>query len=271
MDATCLPVTVERCLQRYRNLLEQYAPQCVAAFYVHGSLALGAYEEGRSDIDFIAFLNKEAGDETFKALAQVHHHLLAEFPHSPLEGSYLQWHDLGRPLQQIPPYPCYHDGRMYRAARHDINPVTWWMLRQRAIVIFGPAPDTLDFRAEWDSVHAYMLANLNHYWASYTTRPPRMAMQLRDGGIHWTVLGICRLYYGLREGNMISKRQAGEYALAQTPAEWHPLIQEALNLRAGIKTRHYRSRLGRARACIAFVKYIIADCQSAASSTALPR
>lgn len=274
MDAMSLPATVKSCLDRYQNLLGQRVPQLVAALYVHGSIALDAFDEGISDIDFIAVLNRVAGDDEISVLTQVHRVLAAEFPRSPLEGSYLQWHHLGHSAQEIGSYPCYHDGRFYPSAHHDINPVTWWMLKNRAVFIFGPAPATLGFKADWSDVRAYMLLNLNTYWAAFTKRPIRLAYLLSDEGVQWAVLGICRLLYGLQARSMISKRLAGEYALTKVPERWHALIHEALDLRAGIKAPHYRSRLVRASTSVAFLKYVIAYCQRFAFdslSVSLPR
>ncbi len=261
MDALSLPATVKSCLERYQDLLGQRVPQLVAALYVHGSIALDAFDEGISDIDFIAVLNRVADDSKISALTQVHRALAAEFPRSPLEGSYLQWHHLGHSAQEIGPYPCYHDRRFHPSAHHDINPVTWWMLKNRAVIIFGPSPATLGFVADWQDVRAYMLANLNTYWAAFTKRPIRLAYLLSDEGVQWAVLGICRLLYGLQEGTMISKRLAGEYALTHVPPYWHALVREALDLRAGIKAPYYQSRLARASTSVAFLKYIIAYCQ----------
>ena len=274
MDALSLPATVKLCLDRYQDLLGQHVPQLVVALYVHGSIALDAFDEGISDIDFIAVLNRVADDNEIDALTQVHRTLAAKFPHSPLEGSYLQWHHLGHSAQEIGPYPCYHDRRFHPSAHHDMNPVTWWMLKNRAVVVFGPDPATLDFKADWQDVRAYMLANLNTYWAAFTKRPIRLAYLLSDEGIQWAVLGICRLLYGLQEGTMISKRLAGEYALTQVPPRWHALIKEALDIRAGIKARYHTPRFSRALKSVAFLKYIITVCQRYATglpSVSLPR
>jgi hypothetical protein len=269
MDALSLPATVKSCLDRYQALLDQRVPQLVAAFYVHGSIALDAFDEGISDIDFIAVLSRAANHQEIGALEQVHHILSDEFPHSLLEGSYLQWHHLGHPAQEISPYPCYQDGRFHPSAQHDINPVTWWMLKNCAVVIFGLAPAMLDFKADWSDVRAYMLLNLDTYWAAFTKRPARLAYLLSDEGVQWVVLGICRLLYGLQEGTMISKRLAGEYALLRVPPRWHALIHEALDLRAGIKAPYYKSRLVRASTSVAFLKYVIAYCQRFATDLPL--
>jgi hypothetical protein len=257
-----MPEQVALILNQYRSLLEQHAPQRVSGLYVHGSVALGAFCEGLSDIDFIATLTDCPNHKDVSALEHIHKRVTAEHPHCLMEGSYLQWHDLGRPAHAIHPYPCYHDGRMHPAAHHDISPVTWWMLKHHAVAVFGPEPSALDFDIRWEDVRAYMRSNLNTYWASFTTSPRRFLWLLSDAGVQWAVLGISRLLYGLRQGGMISKARAGEYALTQVPARWHPLIREALSRRSGSGPRAYKSalswaRLSRARDSVAYVRYII--------------
>lgn len=257
-----LPRTVAIILNEYQYLVEQHAPQLVAGLYLHGSIALGAFSEGFSDIDFIAVLSREAQDEDVRSLELVHRTVEKGHPQCGMDGSYLQWRDLGRPSDGIAPCPCYYDRRVHRSARHDINPVTWWILKHHGMAIIGPAPELLGFRVSWEQVIAYMVTNLNTYWAGWATSPRKLGRLLTDDGIQWAVLGICRPLVALQMGAMVPKLRAGEYALAQLPERWHGLIQEAVNLRSGSRPRHYGSRLARARDAAAFLKYVIAFCNS---------
>jgi hypothetical protein len=245
-------------LDQYQRLLGQHVPDLLSAFYLHGSIGLGAFCEGQSDIDFLAILSQVARNDDVHTLAQIHKRIATAYPGCAMEGSYLQWYDLGHPAQEIRPYPCYHDGHMHPAARHDISPVTWWMLKHHAVTIFGPEPSALAYDICWEDVRAYMRSNFNTYWASFTTSPRRFLWLLSDAGVQWAVLGISRLLYGLQQGGMISKTRAGEYTLTQVPRTWHPLIREALNLRSGLGPRTYKSALSRARDTVAYLKYIIA-------------
>ena len=43
-------------VQRYLRLADRLLPGMITGFYVTGSVALGAYRPGRSDIDFVAVL-----------------------------------------------------------------------------------------------------------------------------------------------------------------------------------------------------------------------
>jgi len=256
-------------VEEYQRCLEQYAPQLVAGIYLAGSIALGVYQAGQSDIDFITVLSREAQEQDIRALGRAHESVEKFYPRSALEGSYLQWRDLGRPKLSIAPDPCYFSRRTHPAARHDINPVTWWILRYHGIAVAGPQPSALGYEVPWESVHAYTLANLHTYWAAWTTSPVRLARLLTDDGIQWAVLGIARLLYALQERTMTGKLQAGEYALKWAPARWRKLVQEAVDLRSGRGTRYYRSRLIRAADAVAFLRYVIAFCTGGADGRSL--
>ncbi|WP_277674507.1 aminoglycoside adenylyltransferase domain-containing protein, partial [Piscibacillus halophilus] len=53
--------------------------------------------------------------------------------------------------------------------------------------------------------------------------------------VEWTVLGLLRQYYTLMEKDIISKLEAGYYGLEILPTKWHPIIQEAINIRKNVK------------------------------------
>jgi len=80
---------------------------------------------------------------------------------------------------------------------------------------------------------------------------------LSDWGIQWTVLGVLRQYYTFRENSITTKLGAAEYALASLPRIWHPLVQEAIDIRASEERLHYRSRLVRMMDAVKLIKYII--------------
>ena len=57
---------------RYLRLADRLLPGRIAAFYVVGSAALGAYRAGRSDIDFVAVLDRPLTPAEIGRLRIVH-------------------------------------------------------------------------------------------------------------------------------------------------------------------------------------------------------
>jgi hypothetical protein len=82
-------------------------------------------------------------------------------------------------------------------------------------------------------------------------------MMLSDRGIQWTVLDVLRQYYTFRENSIATELKAAEYALTRLPSRWHPLIQEAIDIREGKKDLHYRSRIVRRIDAVKFLKFVV--------------
>jgi hypothetical protein len=251
------PSCIQPLLARYRARLERDTFALVAGWYLHGSIALGAFDPAQSDIDFVAVLNRPCTVEELRALATIHQTFAETYPQWQMEGSYLQFSDVGRTSDEVSPHPCFHDGNFNPAGKHDISPVTWWLLKTQGIPLFGPDPQTLNFQIEWETVRAYIHANLNTYWRTWAYHPRYLLALHTDWAIEWSVLGILRLYYSLQTNQMTSKVGAGEYGLQTLPPKWHRLIQEALRLRQKHPRSHYRFRLQRTIEAVRFLRMVI--------------
>jgi hypothetical protein len=239
------------------RLIESKLPGFLSGLYLHGSIALGAFNVHLSDIDFIAFTSRRCTATDLAVLRAIHQTVATNYPRWALEGSYLQWADLGQLEESISPAPVYHDGKLVEAAKFDVNAVTWWVLKQRGVTLLGPPAGALDFEVDWPLLIARMKRNLNSYWLSYTRKPERIAWLFTDYGIQWTVLGVLRQYYTFVEQDITSKVGAGEYALAHLPAQWHRLIREALRIREQTQPSLYRCKAVRALAAYDFLSYLI--------------
>jgi hypothetical protein len=242
------------------QLLAQSVPDLAEACYLHGSIALNAFNERLSDIDFVTVLRRTPTPQDLIHLKTSHQILSTTYPNWTLDGSYLQWNDLGRLPDAIAPSPYVADGVFHPQGYRDINLVTWWVLKHYGIAILGPSPQELVFTVSWDELVARMHDNLNSYWHSWTHSPIRLSQLLTDYGVQWSVLGILRLWYAFCENEITSKTGAGRYALSHLPERWHPLIQEAINLRDDCEHKPYTSRICRAYDAVRFLRYIIRLC-----------
>ena len=246
----------------YSVFMQDDLPRFLTGLYIQGSIALGAFNPGQSDIDFIAVVSRRAEQDDIARLTVVHQKLATLYPTLPLEGSYLQPSDLGKLEDSIEPYPYIHDGVLNPSGYHDINRVTWWLLKNRGITLLGTDSHDLDYEVDWEALSADTLHNLNSYWARYSDDPRRMVWLLSDYGIQWTVLGVLRQYYTFKERSIISKIGAGDYALQHLPAEWQRLIQEAINIRRQGYDSLYPLGVLRALDAYRFLKWIIRECNA---------
>jgi hypothetical protein len=257
-----LPHVVQAVIDDYVTRVQAELPGLMVGMYLHGSLALDAFTPEFSDIDFIAVTSRRCTDGDVEHLAAIHQAVERTHPQPALQGSYLQACDLGKFEDTIEPQPCYSDGVLRPSGHHDINAVTWWLLKNRGVVIVGTDPKELSFSVDWDRLTADMKINLNTYWVRFTHDPARIAWLLSDYGIQWTVLGVLRQYYTFTEKSITSKASAGEYALKHLPVKWHKLVQEALNIRNRNHATLYRSRLGRGVEAFRFIKLVIRLCNT---------
>ncbi len=257
-----IPEVICPLLQAYLDQLNQQLPGFVQGIYLHGSIALDAFDEARSDIDTLVVISRIATEDDIQKLTVIHQTIASQYSRLLLECSYVQAVDLGQPESAIRPHPIYHENVFEPAGNFDTSPVTWWLLKHKGIALLGAEPQELPFKADWDAVLDYMRENINSYWASFTNHPPRMIRSLTDDGVVWIVLGVLRQYYSFKEKDITSKVGAGEYALKHLPTEWHNLIQDALDIRQGCKPRHYPSRFTRAYVTMRFVKYAVDACNA---------
>ncbi len=228
----------------------------MSAFYLVGSIALGAFDPRRSDIDFVAVLCRPPSQADFEALDRVHKGLKKQFPQWIQEGNYFQPADLGR-MKDLGPCLSINEHGLQPPALRDECPVTWWILKHHGIAVFGPAPETLPFEVDEGEMLRWMQGNLNSYWANWLRQPARLAVFWSDWGIQWTALGVLRQFYTFREHNIVSKTAAGEYGLTCLPPRWHRIIREALRIRKGERGSLYRFRIQRTVEGIRFLKYMI--------------
>jgi hypothetical protein len=261
--SAAMPKSVQQVLSEYTAMVHAALPGLLDGVYLHGSLALNAYNPGLSDIDFISITSRRCTATDIDSLRTIHHTLVQRYPQAQLEGCYLIAQDVGRFEDHMLPHPYIHDGSLHASGYHDINAVTWWILKQHGIAVYGPPPNQFDIQIDWELLLADMHHNLNTYWASFTSSPRRMAWLLNDYGIQWVVLGVLRQFYTFRERAITSKAGAGMYGLVHMPPQWHPLIQEAINFREGSMRSCYRSRIGRAISARAFLQLIITACNQA--------
>jgi hypothetical protein len=251
-----IPALIQPMLDAYVAQLQAELPGLVEAIYIHGSIALGAFHPTLSDIDAIMVVSRRVSDSDVEKLRQIHAMIAKQYPRWKLEGSYLQWRDLGQAETAIQAHPTYHDNVLNPAGHFDVNHVTWWVLKNHGITVLGQDVRGLDFSVDMDAMIAAMRENMNTYWASWATLS-RFPMMISSWAIEWTVLGVLRQYYTFRERDITSKTGAGEYALKHMPQQWHRIIQEAINIREQKAGSLYSFRITRAIEAVRFLRYVI--------------
>ncbi|MBO0694023.1 MAG: DUF4111 domain-containing protein, partial [Acidimicrobiaceae bacterium] len=259
---------------RYLRLADLWLPGRVTGWYLVGSLALDAFRPGRSDVDFVAVLDRELSPGELRRLRVVHasaglvNAAAAGIRRQPLlsgtcNGVFVRQKDLTRPVLEITPVAS-HAGHEFHVGRgFDANPVTWKVLAERGIPIRGDAPAMLGLKPSPEQLRGWNLANLHEYWQPWAERliqqGPVPVARLRPRWMTaWGVLGAPRLHHTIATGEVISKPAAGEYALATFSGRWHAIISEGLGYWHGTPADPaFRSLELRARATAEFVLEVV--------------
>jgi len=262
-----LPVVVETVLNDYIALFHEHLPNTLEGLYIQGSIALNAYVNDSSDIDFIANTNRCLSGEEMEVLAEVHSMIASSYQKPEMDGVYMMWEDIGKLQVDDTIYPFYNDSKLGYGTH--FNSITWWILKTNGISIIGPEPSELKFEVDSQHLISYVSDNIITYWAQRIQNIEDSIEQLFqltteeiDSEIEWSVLGLLRQYYTLKEHSIISKMGAGEYALQHMPEEWHQIIKEAINVRNGVGMDLLISNEQRIDMALRFSKYIINYCNS---------
>jgi hypothetical protein len=275
IGANSLPAPVAERVDDLLARLDRALPGRVEGFYVVGSTCLGAFREGRSDIDFVALVEGTLDPAQLRRLRAIH---LGRWAAALLgdavlrrrwplvcNGSYLERGALARSPLEVTPLAGHIAGRFAIAPARgfDVNPVTWHTLARHGIAVRGPEPGRLEIRTDASELRAWTRGNLDTYWRGWVTRArrpgraPGRALPRRFAA--WGVLGVSRLHFTLATGEIASKEQAGAYALGTFGREWRPVLEDALAFWRGepAPAAYRRHPARRARAAAEFVAHVI--------------
>jgi hypothetical protein len=239
-----------------RNLVNEFG-DIISGIYIYGSLAMSAYHEGTSDIDFIVLLRKEMTAEELIRLKRVHEKTNDESHYGKqLDGMYLQLTDTNKNSSKLSPYPYCSDGKI-TTGHYDVNAVTWWTLKHHGITLYGIPSEKLEIEVKWTDIEENMKGNINHYWSDKLKKP---YLFLSAEMAEFTILTLCRIICSLETKEIVSKIEAAERLLLKLPEKWHRIMKEGIIIKNQGESL-YKNRLHRAIDCHGFLKYVIEYCQ----------
>lgn len=198
--------------------------------YLYGSLAAGDFAPDNSDIDFVVVTDDDLTDELFQALKKMHGRIAAGVSKwaTELEGSYIPRRALLRYNPQDARHPHIDRGRSggLNVEQHDSDWVVQrYVLRERGVVLAGPAIETLIDPISPDELCQALRELLRSWWSPMLTDPAR----LRSPGYRcYAVLTMCRMLYTFQHGTVASKPVAARWALKTIERRWAELIRHAL-------------------------------------------
>jgi len=210
-------------LENVQSVLDTY----FIGLYLHGSLAIGDFEPGRSDIDFCVVTTRELPLKLINGLEVVHKRIKEsglEWANK-LEGSYLSKKTLRRYSPGETPHP-HVDNIKFQVTRDERDWVfNRHILREHGVVVAGPPIKPMIAPVNPDELREAVVLGLKEDWTSRLND-----RQWAAPGAHqpYVVLTCCRALYTMKFGAITSKNVSAQWALTALDKEWTDLIQAAL-------------------------------------------
>ncbi|QXE34893.1 nucleotidyltransferase domain-containing protein [Streptomyces sp. GMY02] len=196
---------VTRLLTRFADGMSAVAPP--AALWAHGSLALGDFRPGRSDLDLVALTDAPLTPVQEERLRDLHRRIVAE---EPLGGSL---HCTYLPLPAVAdttrPHPTWALGEWFE---RPVTPVARRELELGARVLSGPPPAGLVPPVSDTELVEFIRDELRGYWLPVTAKRELWG---RDIWVDAGMLTFARASVTLREGRLVTKREALDELRAQ--------------------------------------------------------
>jgi hypothetical protein len=230
-----LDETVAATCADYLAIADRHAPGLVDGLYLQGSIALGDYRAGVSDIDFVAVTSAAPDPHQVRAI----HERLRRRGRKPFfDGLYVSRDELRSDPATLPAGVAVHEWRVEAASPFERNLVTWHVLAQGGVAVRGPAVGELGVHTDWPALARATQGNLHEYWAPWARQAAWSPAGLTAWGTTWGVLGVARLRHTLAAGRITTKTEAAAYATATYDRRWHRVIEEALRVRVGGRPRY---------------------------------
>lgn len=243
MHSEPLPHLARSVVDRYLGLVDHHLPGRLAGLYLVGSIALGDFAPGRSDVDFVAVLDAPAGDAAIAALETVHATVDAAAGDLPeLDGFYVTHPAFAGEPESANPV-AFHLGRRFVRCGEcfELNPVTWATLSRHGVAVRGVAAADLGITVTHERLARWCAANLRAYWTDYAQRTRDLIAAVEPGSdvpaeligdlLAWAVTGPPRLHHTIVTGEIASKSGAARWALDVYADGWHDLLEAALTAR----------------------------------------
>ena len=196
--------------------------------YLFGSLANGGFDQD-SDIDVLVVTDAEISKDTFAALGAMHEQIARiDSPWAiQLEVSYIPKDALRCFDPADNRHPHLDRGRDEKL--HIMEHANDWIIqrhivRERGVVISGPDPKTLIDPVSPKDLQGAVVDVLPLWVGPILADPSQIN---KRGYQSFFVLSLCRMFYTLKHGEIVSKKFAAEWAKENLDQRWTPLIERA--------------------------------------------
>lgn len=220
---------LQQILLHYQKILGNH----LTGFYVHGSIAFGCFHWNQSDIDFIVTVEQVPTMAEKEALIRCLMDCEEQCPPKGVEMSVVL-DQYCRNFMYPTPFElhysithrerCQADFTSYCRTMHGTDPdlaAHFAVIRKAGITLYGtPIAEMFGPVPREDYLDSIL-------------RDVQDAEDEIDTAPVYLILNLCRVLAYLREGEILSKEQGGQWGLSHLSAEYEPAIKTALNAYRG--------------------------------------
>ncbi len=219
---------MEPLINRFAALSEEILKNNLTGIYLHGSAVMGCWQPKKSDLDFIVVVREDMTDETKREYMDRLITLDAACPAKGIEMSIVT-KNVCKPFVYPTPfilhYSRMHNGWYRKDPEDYIRKMNgtdkdlaahFTVISKRGICLWG-APIQDVFAEVPDSCY------LDALWYDIEGAED----EITENTMYLT-LNLARVLAYQEEGLVLSKKEGGEWAVNHLPAEYHPLIAEAM-------------------------------------------
>ena len=218
-----VPVEFVTLVDRLTESLPQLLGSDLVGLYAYGSLLDRSFVPGRSDLDCIAVTEQPLDDQTFGRIEGWLSDAAREDPcFVRLQMSLL----IKDRILEDDPTACLYQFGTVRHSGSDGTPIIWLDFFQRGLTLLGPDPRSFVPTITPEVLHEALVREVGYLREEISLKPDS---EWRDRRSYraYAVLTLCRILYSEATGAVTSKSRAAEWAVGQTPDEFHRLIRQA--------------------------------------------
>jgi hypothetical protein len=223
---------VNAALLNFQERIQAILGSQFVGMYLYGSLALGDFDPGTSDIDFIVVTQNEITDADYAPLAEMHE----QFDQSGstwakrIEAAYIPQQALYQPSPTSEKYPQVEKGtKLFKAPLENGWCFQLHTLRTYGVVVAGPDPQDITGLVDLSSMRQAVLA-IAGGWLEQSRKDPEWLEWVRlKEAQSFVVLTLCRMLYSLETGDVASKPAAARWAKQFLDQDWADLVDRALS------------------------------------------
>lgn len=224
------PFDVNVILEILLSNLKTVLREKLVGLYLDGSLVIGDFEPGISDIDLVAALSDEISDDEFNILKDMHDQLVKNHKewYDRIEVCYITVDALKKVRSSTSQIVNISPGEpIHRLESSKEWLMNWYLTREKSKILFGPSPKEI---IEPISKEEFIQCVKDHTkswnkWIQNMRNPYAQS---------YAIFSLCRAYYTVKNGEQVSKKQAAYWTQQELP-EWSAVIQNALLWRKGDK------------------------------------